>query len=148
MIEAFLSVFAVAFVLTIYSFIILEEDMKSKSYRPAYLLFIAIIAWLSTIGLLITPSSTVISIAAYNVVTSNVPLMCNAASCGTTTEVAQYPAYNQTTRINTPVPTYAFYEYMAFAGGMATLCLIFFIMFLMKMSVTEITDAGKDLLQR
>lgn len=134
MIEAFFAVFAVAFTLTIFSFIILEQDTKEKSYRPAYLLFIAIIAWLSTIGLLITPTSNTISTQAYNVIVGN--------------QLVQYPMVNQTTITDNPLPTFAFYEYMAFAGGMALINIIFFITFLLKMSVVEITDAGKTLIDK
>lgn len=142
MIEAFFAVFAVAFALTIFSFIILEQDTREKSYRPAYLLFIAIIAWLSTIGLLITPSTTTLSIPAYTVLTTN------AVSGSSNIMVQNFPAVTQTTTNNSPLPTYAFYEYMAFAGGMALIDIIFFITFLLKMSVVEITDAGKTLIDK
>ena len=149
MILAFVAVFILAFAFTLLSFIFLEPDTKEKNYRPAYLLFIALIAWMSTIGLLLAPDYTTVKSPAYNVTTANVPLFCSGATvltaCGTTTEVVQYSAYNVTTASNNPFPSYGFIEYTAFAGAMALICLIFWIQFMLRMSIKEIGDGMKEL---
>lgn len=51
---------------------------------------------------------TINQYAAYNVTTSNVPLYCTttASTCGTTTEITQYPARNVTT-FQTQASSYA-----------------------------------------
>lgn len=125
MIEAFIAIFIVASVTMFWAFLTLESDAQKKSYRPAYLLFISIVAWSTTVGLLVAPIAT--TTITYNGITANV----------LTTAVATTPS---------PFPTYAFYEYMAFSGAMVLIEIVFLVQYTILASVKLIGD-GMDALK-
>ena len=135
MLEAFAVIFIVAFTFMCFAFVVLEDDTQKKSYRPVFLLAISIAAWLSSMGLLISPSTSTVYYPPTNIV---------EISNGITTNV-NYPSYNTTTTTGLPFPTYSFYEYMTFAIAMSLIELIFLVQFMIKMSVTEIGDSIGEL---
>lgn len=155
MLEAFIAAFSIAVIFTCYSFMIIEEDAKRKSERVIYILLIAIAAWPVSLSLMQAPSwassTTTTAYSSYNVIESNVPLYCTLASatCGTTTELIQYPAHNttttQTVETNSPFPTWAFYSYMPLSLGITLLLVVFLIKYMLEYSAKTAIEGLSDL---
>lgn len=140
MLDAFLAVFTVAFVLSILTLLIIEDDLKRKSERVIYVMLIVIVAWpVSLTQLSFQPSSTTTTtgiplncvVLGANAVTANTP-----TSCGTTTEV-------QTSITN--FPTLAFYSYMTFSLGITVIFILLFIKYMTEYGLTLFLDGLKSI---
>ena len=71
MLEAFIAVFITALIFTLYSFLIIEEDLKRKSERAIYVMLIVMVAWPVSLSLLQAPGTVTINTTAIGI-----PLNC------------------------------------------------------------------------
>ena len=136
--SAFYAVFITALVLTIFMFLVIEDDLKRKSERVIYIMLLVIMAWPVSYSLLIAPST----ITTYT-------LTCTATT-GTALGSCPTPTQSIITQqeTNTPLSAWAQGSYLLFVGGMSLITILLFIKYMVEYGLTLFLDGLKSIFKK